>query len=38
MFKEFRTFVMRGSVIDLAVGVVVGAASPPSSTRWSRMS
>ena len=26
MFKEFRTFVMRGSVIDLAVGVVVGAA------------
>ena len=26
MFKEFRTFVMRGSVVDLAVGVVVGAA------------
>jgi large conductance mechanosensitive channel len=26
MFKEFRTFVMRGSVIDLAVGVVIGAA------------
>ncbi|MEJ0040749.1 MAG: large conductance mechanosensitive channel protein MscL [Rhizomicrobium sp.] len=26
MFKEFRTFVMRGSVIDLAVGVIVGAA------------
>ncbi len=25
MFKEFRTFVMRGSVIDLAVGVIVGA-------------
>jgi large conductance mechanosensitive channel len=25
MFKEFRTFVMRGNVIDLAVGVIVGA-------------
>ncbi len=26
MFKEFRTFIMRGSVVDLAVGVVIGAA------------
>ena len=26
MFKEFRTFVMRGNVIDLAVGVIIGAA------------
>jgi large conductance mechanosensitive channel len=26
MFDEFRKFAMRGSVIDLAVGVVVGAA------------
>lgn len=26
MFKEFREFVARGSVVDLAVGVVVGAA------------
>jgi large conductance mechanosensitive channel len=25
MFKEFRTFVMRGNVIDLAVGVIIGA-------------
>ena len=25
MFSEFRTFLMRGSVIDLAVGVIVGA-------------
>lgn len=25
MFGEFRTFLMRGSVIDLAVGVIVGA-------------
>ncbi|HEY5047979.1 MAG TPA: large conductance mechanosensitive channel protein MscL [Rhizomicrobium sp.] len=26
MFAEFRKFAMRGSVVDLAVGVVVGAA------------
>jgi large conductance mechanosensitive channel len=26
MFKEFRNFAMRGSVVDLAVGVVIGAA------------
>ena len=26
MLQEFRTFVMRGSVVDLAVGVVIGAA------------
>ncbi|MBI3678534.1 MAG: large conductance mechanosensitive channel protein MscL [Proteobacteria bacterium] len=25
MFSEFKTFAMRGSVIDLAVGVVIGA-------------
>ena len=25
-FGEFRTFVMRGNVVDLAVGVVIGAA------------
>ena len=26
MLKEFRQFAMRGSVIDLAVGVIIGAA------------
>ena len=26
MFQEFRTFIMRGNVIDLAVGVIIGAA------------
>lgn len=25
MLKEFKTFVMRGNVVDLAVGVVIGA-------------
>lgn len=26
MLKEFRDFVMRGNVVDLAVGVIIGAA------------
>ena len=26
MFNEFKTFIMRGSVMDLAVGIVIGAA------------
>ena len=26
MFKEFKAFAMRGNVLDLAVGVIIGAA------------
>ncbi|MFW0777700.1 MAG: large conductance mechanosensitive channel protein MscL [Rickettsiales bacterium] len=26
MFSEFKTFMMRGNVIDLAVGIIIGAA------------
>jgi len=26
MLKEFRDFAMRGNVIDLAVGIIIGAA------------
>lgn len=26
MFKEFKTFALRGNVLDLAVGVIIGAA------------
>ena len=26
MFKEFREFVIRGNVLDLAVGIIIGAA------------
>jgi len=26
MLKDFRSFVLRGNVVDLAVGVVIGAA------------
>jgi hypothetical protein len=31
MLKEFKQFLLRGNVVDLAVGVVVGAAFDPSS-------
>src|SRR3990172_8597207 len=26
MFSEFRTFAMKGNVVDLAIGVIIGAA------------
>ena len=26
MFKEFKEFAMRGNIVDLAVGVIVGGA------------
>jgi large conductance mechanosensitive channel len=26
MLKEFQTFIMRGNVLDLAVGIIIGAA------------
>lgn len=26
MLKEFRTFIMRGNILDMAVGVILGAA------------
>lgn len=26
MLKEFKNFVLRGNVVDLAVGIVIGAA------------
>jgi len=26
MFKEFKTFAMRGNVMDMAVGIIIGAA------------
>ncbi len=26
MFKEFKTFIMRGNVLDLAIAVIIGAA------------
>lgn len=29
MFKEFKEFAMRGNVVDMAVGIVIGAAFSP---------
>jgi large conductance mechanosensitive channel len=26
MFKEFKTFIMRGNVLDLAIGIIIGGA------------
>ncbi|MGR3720762.1 MAG: MscL family protein, partial [Paracoccus sp. (in: a-proteobacteria)] len=26
MFQEFKSFIARGNVIDLAVGIIIGAA------------
>jgi large conductance mechanosensitive channel len=26
MFKDFKEFAMRGNVVDLAIGVIIGAA------------
>ena len=26
MFKEFKAFAMRGNVLDMAVGIIIGAA------------
>ena len=34
MFQEFRKFAMRGSVVDLAVGVVWAPPLRVSSIRW----
>ncbi len=30
--EEFRAFIMRGSVVDLTVGIIIGAPSRRSST------
>ena len=29
MFKEFKEFAMRGNVVDMAVGIIIGAAFGP---------
>ena len=34
MLKGFKQFLLRGNVVDLAVGVVIGAAFGRWSPRW----
>lgn len=34
IIKEFREFAMRGNVVDLAVGVIIGAAFGKMSLHW----
>lgn len=38
MLKEFKDFALRGNVVDMAVGVVIGAAFGKSFLLWSAMS
>jgi hypothetical protein len=35
MLKEFREFAMRGNVLDMAIGVIIGGLSERSSRRSS---
>ena len=37
LLNEFREFAMRGNVMDLAVGVIIGARFRRSSIPWSTM-
>jgi len=34
MMKEFKAFAMRGSVLDLAIGIIIGGALARSSRPW----
>ena len=38
MFKEFKEFAMRGNVVDMAVGIIIGASFGSSSNPLSTMS
>ena len=38
MLKDFRAFIMRGNVVDMAVGIIVGAAFGQLSIPLSKMS
>ena len=37
-FKEFREFALKGNVMDMAVGVIIGVRSEKSFHRWSMTS
>ena len=34
MLKEFKEFAMRGNVVDMAVGIIIGAAFGQIVTSW----
>jgi large conductance mechanosensitive channel len=38
MLEEFKKFALRGNVVDLAVGVIIGAAFGAIVTPWSATS
>ena len=35
MLEEFKKFALKGNVVDLAIGVIIGAAFGRSWSRWS---
>ena len=35
MLKEFKDFAMKGNVLDMAIGVIIGGAFGKISPRWS---
>lgn len=34
VMKEFKAFILKGNIIDMAVGVIIGGASARSSHPW----
>ena len=34
MIKEFKEFLLRGNLVDMAVGIVIGLAFAAVITRW----
>ena len=34
VLNEFKEFALRGNVVDMAVGIIIGAPSAPSCSRW----
>ena len=34
MLKDFKAFIMRGNVVDMAVGIIIGAAFGPILISW----
>jgi len=37
MLKDFKAFIMKGNVVDMAVGIIIGAAFSPIIAYWSKM-
>ena len=38
MMKEFKTFALKGNVLDMAVGIIIGASFSKIEILWSKIS